>query len=1058
MEFIPDTGEEPQLDIEVSGLEGPYEVGEEVTFTVTVVDDGTRETYTGYFGTVTFTSSDGAAVLPEDYTFVPADAGTHDFTVVFNTVDAETHEATHTLSVYDVDDATVSGTASDILVTEAEMIDHFVVAFSGDDVIALEPASVTVTAYNQWDEVYEAYEGTVNFTSDDEDATLPDNYTFTTGLMGTQDFDVTFSMPGPHDLNVSDVDYTDATGGASVTVLAAAEADHFVLTGIRDPAPLDDQPETMKVTVYDQFDREFRAYDGEVSFESNNSDVNLPASTTFTLGESNITVSVEFLDVGDFTLYCNDTSDSTINGTLAVRVVPTVALDHFEVMDIEDMWEGNYSDVTVRAVDNEGGTFEGYEGTIVFSSSPDVGVTLPADYKFLPGDNGVKTFPLAVSFDEPGTYSVMVEDSVDDTKTGSQDNIVIEELYADSLALSDAPASVMEGETFSVTVTAYHQYGEVFTEYDGTVTFTSSDVGAVLPSNYPFVAGDSGEHAFTDELSLATEGSQTVTVADTGDGTLTDTATIQVTPMVTTWVQYKVYDMFEEPVHEFWDRRWDGYGTDVFLTSDDGKATMLYFPFGTPSGDPADYDQTLIYAPYRWNVTGQMLPNANVHKPEFMPVLGAGPITGAEASAYIYFNYMTAEWWNDYWVAEWGSHPDWDRLSGQYADDDGYILMTYCNISMNRLAAEEWIGLDRNEADVATWWSDNRAGYETEWEDFIKLEANDRLDIYCGYEDKYWFNGVIIELYEAGPDEVYMEIAHASWGYEALMTRWLNETGISTHQPWFEDFEMVVDYDEDSIDIEMDAVCQWSMHCNRQNESSLTTGAPCAWVWEPLKLDYMPSSAAPGIHPSEYDPYEFITYQGWNCGDCRFGATDPLYYDAYEAAPNNFSLPDYGSLVFELSQRDDVLGYYGEAVTPDAPINAWMWMDEIGGNIDEYVALQHRGSLELGWHNLGAADYTYVDNVLTINGPFDWVDWRDEGEGQMWHGAPWIEFNVVEPTMAASANGVPSMPVEEPAPSSSVTAGASTTTEMLSLMSVACAVLISVVALAAGSVRRPELR
>jgi hypothetical protein len=69
----------------------------------------------------------------------------------------------------------------------------------------------------------------------------------------------------------------------------------------------------------------------------------------------------------------------------------------------------------------------------------------------------------------------------------------------------------------------------------------------------------------------------------------------------------------------------------------------------------------------------------------------------------------------------------------------------------------------------------------------------------------------------------------------------------------------------------------------------------------------------------------------------------------------------------------------------------------------------------------------------------------------LWHGAPWIEFNVVEPAMAAYPSVTPTTPVEGP-----VTMGAASgaATEMLSLVSVACAVLISVVALAAGATRR----
>lgn len=1067
VEFRADT-DVPTYDLVLEGIGSPLEIGEESSFNVTIVNEMTRDPYTSYTGTVTFSSSDPAAVLPDDYTFVAGDAGTHEFTVTFNTVDDETHQSTHYVTALD-EVLDIADTQSDILVVESPRIAYFDVEVASGDVIAEEPVDVTVTAYNQWDEVFTDYDGTVNFTSNDTGADLPPDTQITTAT-GVQVFSVTFSAEDTWELNVSDVAAPEAYGVASVDVLAAREIDHFVLSGVDDPTNIDVAPsQTMTVTAYDQYGDEFTGYEGTVAFESNESvGIVLPPNTAFTLGVSTIDVDLTFSAVEFYTIWCNDSADSSITGSLKVNTTDIpIVLAGFVVTGVVDMWENNYSDITVRAINNFDTTFEEYVGTINFTTNAPVGSdTLPEDYTFELADNGVHTFPLGVSFDEPGTFNVTVADISDLTKNGSQEDIDIENLVATRLDITGSPTTIIENVSFSMYVTVYHQHDEVFKEYDGIVGFTTSDASgyAELPTPYEFVpAADAGERNFPDELKLAEVGSQTVTVEDTVDSSLTDTLDIEVTAEITSSITYKVYDMFEQPFYEFWEKRWAGYGTDVLLTTDDGNATMLYFPFGTPSGDPDDYDQTMIYAPYRWNITGEMLPNANVHEPEFMPVLGAGPVTGAEASIYVYFNYLTAEWWNDYWVAEWGSHPDWSRLSSQYDFDDGYTLGTYYNVSMNRLAAEEWIGLDRTEADVSSWWASNRNAYETDWENFILDEANDRLDIWCGYEDRYWFNGLIIELYEAGPDEVYMEIAHFSWGYEALMCRWLNETGISTHQPWFEDFEMVVDYGEDDIDIEMDAVCQWAMHCNKANESGLATGAPCAWVWEPLKLDYVPSSAASGPHLSEYDPYEFLTYQGWNCGDCRYGATDPLYYDTYEAAPNNFSLPDYGTLVFELpADRDDVLGYYGEPVDPLDSIEAWMWMDGMaGGDIDAYEALQYRGSVDLGWHNLGAADYAYDAgaNVLTINGPFDWYDWRDEGAGALWHGSPWIEFNVTEVTMAAAASGVSGMPLEEPVPSSAsspATSGAAATTEMLSLVSVACAVLVMVVGLAAGAVRRPE--
>lgn len=56
-----------------------------VPITVTV-QNGSNATVAGYRGTVQFSSTDGAAILPRNYTFTSSDAGSHTFTVTFNTL------------------------------------------------------------------------------------------------------------------------------------------------------------------------------------------------------------------------------------------------------------------------------------------------------------------------------------------------------------------------------------------------------------------------------------------------------------------------------------------------------------------------------------------------------------------------------------------------------------------------------------------------------------------------------------------------------------------------------------------------------------------------------------------------------------------------------------------------------------------------------------------------------------------------------------------------------------------------------------------------------------
>src|SRR5207253_2563189 len=90
--------------------------GERAAGSVTVTaKDANGNTATGYTGTVKFTSSDGQAVLPANYTFVAADNGAHTFTngVTLKTAGTQSITATDTVT------ATITGSQSGITVSAA---------------------------------------------------------------------------------------------------------------------------------------------------------------------------------------------------------------------------------------------------------------------------------------------------------------------------------------------------------------------------------------------------------------------------------------------------------------------------------------------------------------------------------------------------------------------------------------------------------------------------------------------------------------------------------------------------------------------------------------------------------------------------------------------------------------------------------------------------------------------------------------------------------------------------------------------------------------------------
>ncbi|HUB00638.1 MAG TPA: Ig-like domain repeat protein [Terracidiphilus sp.] len=93
------------------------------------------------------------------------------------------------------------------------------------------------------------------------------------------------------------------------------------------------------------------------------------------------------------------------------------------------------------------------------------------------------------------------------------------------------PGSATVGVPFSVTVTAEDAADNTISAYAGTVHFTTSDGGngVVLPANYTFVPGtDHGTHTFTNAVTLATGGNQSVTATDTATGSITGSAPVTV--------------------------------------------------------------------------------------------------------------------------------------------------------------------------------------------------------------------------------------------------------------------------------------------------------------------------------------------------------------------------------------------------------------------------------------------------------------------------------------------------------------------------------------------------
>ncbi|MCW3996390.1 MAG: hypothetical protein NWE98_09640, partial [Candidatus Bathyarchaeota archaeon] len=140
----------PVTHFVVSGYPDSTTAGEAHDFTVTAKDEF-GNTITGYTGTVHFTSSDGQATLPADYTFTSEDAGVHTFSATLKTA------GTQSITATDRDNSDITGSQVGIEVLFSTL-HHFV--FSNIDTqTAGDTFLVTITAVDSYGNTVTTYEG-----------------------------------------------------------------------------------------------------------------------------------------------------------------------------------------------------------------------------------------------------------------------------------------------------------------------------------------------------------------------------------------------------------------------------------------------------------------------------------------------------------------------------------------------------------------------------------------------------------------------------------------------------------------------------------------------------------------------------------------------------------------------------------------------------------------------------------------------------------------------------------------------------------------------------------
>ncbi len=492
-----------QLDVDISGS---FTSGQPLTIRVRPRDNNGNLDL-GCRGTVHFTSTDPAAVLPPDYTFTGAENGDKSFSTGLKFVTPGNQSVT----AVDKDRPSIRGDSFSTYVYPATAT-HLDVDASSGSMTAGSPVTIRVQARNDRGDVDTGYVGRVHFTSTDPSATLPADYTFTAADNGTKFFTsgLQYATPGHQTISATDTSRPGVRGDSAPVLVVSPTATRFLVTTSASASP--GQALSVRVRAVNDRGDVDPGYRGTVQLTSTDPSATLPANYNLTAADNgdHTFSGVKFATAGSQSVQVVDTANAAMSGRSSPTRVGAAAVLDVSVID-SSVTVGRPSTVRVTALTSSGNRDSAYQGTIRLTST-DPSAILPADYTFTAGDSGFHDF--AVTFGTPGTQTVNAADTADASRRGADTDYVF-----------PSPATHLEVQVFSSNVTAgtptgariraRNANGDIDTGYRGTVRFTSNDPNAILPPDYTFTAADAGTHDFNPGVTYMSAGSRTISAADT---------------------------------------------------------------------------------------------------------------------------------------------------------------------------------------------------------------------------------------------------------------------------------------------------------------------------------------------------------------------------------------------------------------------------------------------------------------------------------------------------------------------------------------------------------------
>src|SRR5205807_1006948 len=169
--------------------------------------------------------------------------------------------------------------------------------------------------------------------------------------------------------------------------------------------------------------------------------------------------------VGSQTVTATDQANGGITGLATVNVSAATGATQLSVTAPANATTGTAFSITVTAQDQFGNTITNYTGTVHFTSS-DGAATLPANYTFVGGDNGIHTFSNGVTLNTAGSKTVTATDPVTGGGISGSATVAVKNSTTTAVVSSANPSLSGQSVTFTATVTPGTATGAV-TFFDG---------------------------------------------------------------------------------------------------------------------------------------------------------------------------------------------------------------------------------------------------------------------------------------------------------------------------------------------------------------------------------------------------------------------------------------------------------------------------------------------------------------------------------------------------------------------------------------------------------------